>query len=89
MCPLGARELGFKVPGWCYGGSTAEEVQVPLQGPHSVLHGGVQQVHWREGTQGCVTIGKRAGPPRYQRTIVGVGTAAVEEVSEDKVDVEE
>ena len=82
----GARELGFKVPGWCYGGSTAEEVQVPLQGPHSVLHGGVQQVHWREGTQGCVTSDKGAGSPRCQRTDVGEGTAAAEGIVEDKVD---
>ena len=63
-------------------------VQVACLGPHLVLHGGVQQVHWREVTQGCVTIGKRAGPPRYQRTIVGVGPAAAEEDTEEKVDVD-
>ena len=88
MSPV-ARELGFKVPVDCGGVWTAEEVQGACLGPLLVLHGGVHAAHWREGTQGCVTIGKRAGPPRYQRTIVGVGTAAVERGSEGKVDVNE
>ena len=81
-----ARELVFKVPVDCCGVWTAEEVQGACLGPLLVLHGGVHAAHWREVTQGCVTIGKRAGPPRYQRTIVGVGTAAVERGSEGKVD---
>ena len=86
MSPV-ARGLGFKVLVEYCGVWTAEEVQGACLGPLLVLHGGVHAAHWREGTQGCVTIGKRAGPPRYQMTIVGVGTAAVEEDSEDKVDV--
>ena len=53
-----------------------------------VLHGGVQQVHWREVTQGCVTSREGAGSSRYQGTVVGVGTAAAEEEFEAKVGVE-
>ena len=83
-----ARELGFKVPVVCSGVWTAEEVQGACLGPLLVLHGGVHAAHWREVTQGCVTNGKRAGSPRYQRTIVGVGPAAAEEDTEEKVDVD-
>ena len=74
MSPV-ARELGFKVPVDCGGVWTAEEVQGACLGPLLVLHGGVHAAHWREVTHGCVTSGKRAGPPRYQRTIADVGTA--------------
>ena len=82
MSPV-ARELGFKVPVDCGGVWTAEEVQGACLGPLKVLHGGVHAAHWREVTQGCVTNGKRAGYPRYQRTIVGVGPAAAEEDTEE------
>ena len=84
MSPV-ARELGFKVPVDCGGVWTAEEVQGACLGPLLVLHGGVHAAHWKEVMQGSVTSGKRDGPPRYQRTVVGVGTAAAEEEFEAKV----
>ena len=37
--------------------------------------------------RGSVSSGKRAESPRYQRTVVGVGTAAAEEEFEAMVDV--
>ena len=81
------QESWISRPGDCCLVWTAEEMQGACLGPLLVLHGGVHAAHWKEVMQGYVTSGKRAGPPRYQRTVVGVGTAAAEEEFEAMVDV--